>query len=164
MIFLNQSGFRPGDSCANQLLTITHVIYKSFDDGLVVRGVFLDMPNDFEKVWYEGLLLKSWNGISENLLKLLGECVYFRKKQVVLNGQHSSWENVDAGVPQGSIIGPLLILIYIKGLLNGVSSNYRLFSEINDIQSSAVTLRNDLTEISNWTFQWKMIFNPDLTK
>ena len=70
MIFLNQSGFRPGDSCANQLLTITHVIYKSFDDGLVVRGVFLDIPKDFEKVWHEGLLLKSWNGTSENLLKL----------------------------------------------------------------------------------------------
>ena len=164
MIFLNQSGFRPGDSCANQLLAITHVVHKSFDDGLLVRGVFLDIPKDFEKVWHEGLLLKSRNGISENLLKLLGEFVYFRKQRVVLNEQHSSWENVDAGVPQGSILGPLLFLIYIKDLLNGVSSNYRLFSVINDTQSSAVTLRNDLTEISNWTFQRKMIFNPDLTK
>ena len=64
----------------------------------------------------------------------------------------------------------LLFLIYINDLSDGVSSNWKrfadntsLFSVVNDIQSSAATLRNDLTVISNWTFQWKMIFNPDLT-
>ena len=71
LIFPNQSGFRPGDSCVNQLIAITHEIYKSFDDGLEVRGVFLDISKAFDKVWHEGLLLKlSLNGISGNLLKL----------------------------------------------------------------------------------------------
>ena len=159
-----------GDSCVNQLIAITHEIYKSFDDGLEVRGVFLDISKAFDKVWHEGLLLKlSLNGISGNLLKLLRDFLYCRKQRVVLNGQNSSWENVNAGVPQGSILGPLLFLIYINDLSNEVSSNCKLFADdtslfsvVNDIQSSAATLRNDLSVISNQAFQWKMIFNPDL--
>ena len=154
MISPNQSGFRPGDSCVNQLIAITHKIYKSFDDGL---WVFLDISKAFDKVWHKGLLLKlSLNGISGNLLKLLRDFLYCRKQRVVLNGQNSSWENVNAGVPQGSILGPLLFLIYINNLSNGVSSDCKLFannksffSVVNDIQSSAATLRNDLTVISN---------------
>ena len=122
-----------------------------------MRGVFLDISKAFDKVWHEGLLLKlSLNGISGNLLKLLRDFLYCRKQRVVLNGQNSSWENVNAGVPQGSILGPLLFLIYINNLSNGVSSDCKLFannksffSVVNDIQSSAATLRNDLTVISN---------------
>ena len=68
----NQSGFRPGDSCINQLLSIAHEIYQSFDNDLEVRGVFLDISKVFDKVWHEGLILKlSRNGISGNLLYLL---------------------------------------------------------------------------------------------
>ena len=109
--------------------------------------------------------------ISGNLLKLLRDFLYCRKQRVVLNGQNSFWENVNTGVPQGSILGPLLFSTYINDLSNGASSNCKLFADytslfsvVNDIQSSAATLRNELTVISNWAFQWKMIFNPDLTK
>ena len=126
----------------------------------------------FDKVWHKGLLCKlSLNGISGNLLKLSRDFLYCCKQRVVLNGQNSSWENVNAGVPQGSILGPLLFLIYINDLSNGVSSSYKLFvddtslfSVVNDIQSSAATLHIDLTVISDWAFQWKIIFNPDMIK
>ena len=66
--------------------------------------VFLDISKAFDKVWHESLLLKlNENCISGYLLKLLRDFLSCRKQQVVLNGQYSSWDNVTAGVPQGSI-------------------------------------------------------------
>ena len=58
LITPKQSGFRPGDSCINQLLSITHDIFTSFDNGLEVRGVFLDISKAFHKVWHDGLIYK----------------------------------------------------------------------------------------------------------
>ena len=92
--------------------------------------------------------------------KLLRDFLYCRKQRVVLNGPNSSWENVNAGFPQDSILGPLLFLIYINDLSNEVSSNCKLFvddtslfSVVNNIQLNAAALRNDLTVINNWDFQ-----------
>ena len=104
MISPNRSGFRLGDACVNKLIAITHEIYKSLDDGLEVTGVFLDISKAFDKVLHEGLLLKLSNCILGNLLKLVRDFLYCRKQRVVLNGQNSSWENVNAEVPQGSIL------------------------------------------------------------
>ena len=107
LISPNQSGFKPGDSCINQLLAITHEIYKSFDDGFEVRGVFLDISKVFDKVWYVGLIFKlKQNGISGNLLNLLCDFLRNRKQRALLNGQVSDWSDVRAGVPQGSTLGP----------------------------------------------------------
>ena len=95
----NQPGFQPVDSCTNQLLSITHEIFTSFDNGLEVRSV----SKSFDEVWYEGLILKlKQNGISSELLHILSDFLSNRKQRVVLNGQNSSWTNVHAGVPQGS--------------------------------------------------------------
>ena len=142
---------------------------EGFDEGFEVRGVFLDKSKAIDKVWYEGFLLKlNQNGISGNLLKLLRDFLSYR---IVLNGQHSSWDNVNAGVPQGSILGPLLFLIYINDLSNNLSSNCKLFADdtslfsvVNNIHTSATTLSEDLKAITKWAFQWKIIFNPDLSK
>ena len=168
----NQSGFKPGDSCVNQLLSITHEIYHSLDNGLEVRGVFLDISKAFDKVWHEGLILKlNQYGISENLLCLIKCFLKNRKQRVVLNGQTSSWTNVLAGVPQGSILGPLFFLIYINDLSDDLSSNPKLFADdtslfsvVHDKNTSAKELNNDLRKISNWAYQWKMSFNPDPLK
>ena len=124
LISQSQSGFKPGDSCINQLLAITHEIYKSFDACLDVRAVFLDISKAFDKVWHQGLLYKlEQNGISGNLPETLTDFLKDRKQRVVLNGQNSSWANVEVGVPQGSILGPLLFLIYINDLPDNLSTN-----------------------------------------
>ena len=81
LISPNQSGYRSGDFCVNQLLPITQEIYKSFDEELKVRGVFLDISKAFDKVRHIGLLLKlNQNGFPENLLKLLHDFLSCRKQ------------------------------------------------------------------------------------
>ena len=167
-----QAGFRPGDSCINQLLSITHDIFTSFDNGLEVRGVFLDISKAFDKVWHDGLIYKlKQYGIKDKLLCLLIDFLKNRQQRVVLNGQFTSWTKVNAVVPQGSILGPLLFLIYINDLPNGLQSNPKLFADdtslfstVQDITTSTVSLNNDLTKISEWAVQWKRNFNPDPSK
>ena len=130
LISANQSGFKPGDSCINQLLSITHDIHKSFDCDYEVRGVFLDISKAFNKVWHDGITFKlEQNSISGKLHKLLHDFLVNRKQRVVLNRQVSSWSNVEAGVPQGSILGPLLFLIYINDLPKGLSFIAKLFAD-----------------------------------
>ena len=87
----NQSGFKTGDSCINQLISITHEIYKSFDDGYEVRSVFLDISKAFDKVWHQGLHYKlRQNGISGELLNTLTNFLDNRTQRVILIGQYSS--------------------------------------------------------------------------
>ena len=83
LISSNQSGFKPGDSCINQLLCITHGIYQFFDDGPETRAVFLGISKVFDKVWHEGLLNKlKENGISGNLLNIIKDFLSLGKQRV----------------------------------------------------------------------------------
>ena len=130
LISKNWSGFRPGDSCNDQLLSITHKIYQSFDDNLEVRAVFLDISKAFDKVWHKGLIFKlKQNGISDKILNIITDFLSFRKQRVVLNGQASPWVSIEAGVPQGSILGPLLLLIYINDLSDNLSGTAKPFPD-----------------------------------
>ena len=172
LIVKSQSGFLPGDSCTLQLLSITHEIYESFDCNLESRGLFLDISKAFDRVWHQGLLFKlKSNGIDGPLFLLLSDYLSNRKQRVVLNGQTSDWADVKAGVPQGSILGPLLFLIYINDLPEGLKSNAKLFADdtslfsvVNDVNVSYNELNSDLSQIDKWASQWKMQFNPDPKK
>ena len=94
-----------------------------------------------------------------------------RKQRVVLNGSHSDYSDIESGVPQGSVLGPLLFLIYINDLEKNIKSNIKffaddtmLFSLVKNPALSAADLNHDLGVISKWAYQWKMEFNPDPTK
>ena len=134
-----------------------------------MRGVFLDISKAFDKVWFKGLIYKlKQNGISGKLLSLITDFLSNRKQRVVLNGKYSSWTNIEAGVPQGSILGPLLFLIYINDLSDNLITNPKLFADdtslfsiVHDPNATANDLNNDLAKINDWAYQWKMNFNPD---
>ena len=111
------------------------------------------------------------NGITEKLFDIITNFLNFRKQRVVLNGQYSSWTSIEAGVPQGSILGPLLFLIYINDLSDDLTTNVKLFADdtslfsiVHNMNTSTTNLNNDLNKIKNWAIQWKMNFNPDPSK
>ena len=139
-------------------------IYKSFEDGRDVRRVFLDISKAFHKVWHKGLIYKlKQNGISGNLLDTITDFLNSRKQRVALNGQFSSWTSIEAGVPQGFILGSLLFLIYINDLSDDFITNVKLFADdpspfsvVHDVNTFANKLNNDLSKINDWATQWKM--------
>ena len=105
LLFPNHFGFRPGNSCINQLLSINLEILSAFNMGLEVRGIFLDISKAFDKVWHEGLIFKlRQNGIWGEMIPILENFSSNRKQRIVLNGQCSSWADIHAGVPQESIL------------------------------------------------------------
>ena len=126
----------------------------------------------FDKVWHEGLIFKlEQNGISGKLLRLIKDLLSNRKERVVLNGKCSSWVDVQAGVPQGSILGPLLFWIYVDDLPDNLVLNSKLFADdtsllstLTDPNVTANRTNNDLHNISTWGYQWKINFNPDTSK
>ena len=168
----NQSGFRPGDSTIYQLLSITSTIYESLENFDKTRAVFLDISKAFDKVWHDGVIFKlKCNGISGNLLNFFQNYLQNRFQRVVLNGTESDWKELKAGVPQGSVLGPLLFLIYINDLAENMNAEMRLFaddsslfSRVKGIEETHNMLVDDLETVSKWAVQWKMTFNPDLTK
>ena len=174
LITTNQSGFRPGDSTTNQLLYLVDEIHQAFDnpESFEVRAVFLEISKAFGKVWHYGLIFKlRQNGISGSLLKLFQNYPSNRKQFVVLNGSHSYHSGIESGVPQGSVLGPLLSLIYINDLESNIKSNIRFFADdtmlfpvVKDPLISANDLNHDLDTICRWAHQWKLEFNPDPTK
>ena len=91
-----------------------------------------------------------------------------RKQRVVLNGQNSEWADIKAGVPQGSVLGPLLFLIYINDLPDELNSSVKLFADDTSIFSTVLLMNNESCEVLNGDLlqinSWKMSFNPDSNK
>ena len=128
----SQSGFRPGDSTVNQLLSISHKIYSAFEEFPLreTRAVFLDISKAFDKVWNDGLLfkLKSY-GISDCLFTLIKDFLKNRQQRAVLNRKSSGWSSITAGVLQGSVLRPLFFLVHINDLVDNIRSEAKLFAD-----------------------------------
>ena len=173
MISKHQSGFIPGDSTINQLLAICHDIYSGLDSGDSLISIFLDFSKAFDKVWHQGLIYKlEASGIHGNILHWLNSYLSNRKQRVCINGSYSSWLQINAGVPQGSVLGPLLFLIYINDICIGIDSKIALFADDTSIfrqtngnlQEAVNHINQDLFIIQTWCKRWLVQVNIDKTK
>ena len=126
----------------------------------------------FDRVWHDGLMYKLKTlGICGNYYGLIHSFLSDRHQRVVLNGQFSKWPHIKTGAPQGSILGPLLFLVYINDLPESLTTTAKrfaddtsLFSVVYDSAASTAFLKDDLLKICRWAYQWKMIFNSDASK
>ena len=163
-----QSGFVPGDSTVNQLVDIYNTFCKALDNGLEVRAVFCDISKAFDRVWHKGLIYKLKRaGINGLLLDWLSDYLTNRKQRVVIPGGRSDWQFIRAGVPQGSILGPLLFLLYINDIVTDIQSCVRLFADdtslyiiVDNPISAAEMINTDLETIHRWAEKWLVKFNP----
>ena len=145
---------------------------EAVDNGKEVRAVFCDISKAFDRVWHEGLLYKLRSfGIDGRLLKWFKSYLSHRKQRVVIPGASSEWNYITAGVPQGSVLGPLLFLVYINDIVCNIGANIRLFADDTSLSIvvdnpivSANTLNIDLSTVSAWAKKWLVNFNPKKTE
>ena len=167
-----QAAYLKGDSTISQLLYLVHQIRTSWGKSKIAHGLFLDISAAFDKVWHKGLLAKLEQiGISDAVLTLFNSYLSNRKQCVVVDGVKSSMMDIQAGVPQGSRLGPLLFIIYINDIVEGLESEILIFADDcsllasgTDPAETAEQLNRDLHKISNWADKWKVLFNAGKTK
>ena len=149
-----------------------HTFAEALDQKKDVRLVFCDVTAAFDRVWHKGLIYKMYNiGVHGNLLLWFEDYLSNRHQRVVYNGVSSHWCKINAGVPQGSVLGPLLFLIFINDLPDIVESSVHLFADdttlfviADDLEEATLTLNCDLYAIKVWAEQWLVSFNPQKTK
>ena len=162
-----QHGFRARRSCETQLLTLTHELAESLDKRIQTDLIILDFSKAFDRVPHQRLLKKvNHYGIRGNTLAWISSFLHDRTQRVVVNGQHSEEVPVVSGVPQGSVLGPLLFLIFINDLPEGLLSRVRLFADDCILYRQIKTdldrqlLQADLDALARWEATWGMDFHP----
>ena len=147
-----KSGFFPGESTTYQLLHTNHSILEAVDSGKEVRVLFCDISKAFDRVWHKGPVHKlSCLGITRDLIRWYKSYLSNRRQGVILNGIISEWASVLADVPQDSILGPLLFLIHVNDIGNGIRSCICLFADdtslyiiVDNPETAAFILNSDL--------------------
>ena len=167
-----QSGFLPKHSTIHQLLELYNSILNSLENKDISCFVFADFSKAFDKVWHVGLIHKmNAYGVRGNLLNWFKDYLHERKQKVVNKNYSSTLTNLYAGVPQGSVLGPLLFLIYINDIGENLRSLTRLFADDTSLGYSSQNkidienvINNDLNQLNIWSEKWLMSFNPDKTE
>jgi len=162
----HQHGFIPNRSCNTQLVSVIDKWTSSIQSGIPIDVIYFDFRKAFDTVPHSRLLLKlEAYGITGNLLDWIQSFLVQRKQRVVINGEFSPWSSVKSGVPQGSVLGPLLFAIYVNDLPTIVKSSLVLFADdtklFRCIKSlyDVKELQKDIDALYCWSKQWLLSFN-----
>ena len=163
-----QFGFLNGSSTVLQLLTVLDKWTKIIDEGGTIDCVYFDFKKAFDKVPHQRLIHKAEQyGIKGDIINWIKSFLDSRTQQVVINGELSEPKNVTSGIPQGSVLGPLLFVIYINDLPDQMKSDMFLFADDTKIfrristKQDEVILQKDINEMVKWADQWQLEFHPD---
>ena len=171
LLLESQHGFRKGRSCMTNLLTLVDTVTKNLDEGKDMDIVFLDFAKAFDKVPHGGLIRKlEMHGIGGELRRWIENWLTDRRQRTCVDGCSSAWGEVTSGVPQGSVLGPILFLIFINDLETGVMSWILKFADDTKIYRSISSdedrkqLQRDLDTLVAWAKEWLMMFNEKKCK
>ncbi|CAM5175590.1 unnamed protein product [Natator depressus] len=164
----SQHGFCKGRSCLTNLLEVFEGVNKHVDKG---DPVDIDFQKAFDKVRHQRFLCKlSCHGIRGKILSWTENWLKDREQRVGINGKFSEWRGVTSGVPQGSVLGPMLFNLLINYLEKGVKSKVAKFADdtkllkIVKTKADCEAFQKDLTKLSDWATKWQMKFNVDKCK
>ncbi|KAK7094204.1 hypothetical protein V1264_007857 [Littorina saxatilis] len=167
LICENQHGFVQGRSCVTHLLEALDDWTKILDEGGSVDIVYMDFMKAFDTVPHARLIAKvEAHGIHGNVLNWIRNFLADRHQQVIVNGTHSDKAPVTSGIPQGSVLGPLLFTLYINDLPSQVTSSVKLFADDTklytrtDVPSGPVVMQEDLDNLQEWSDNWLLKFHP----
>ena len=164
----SQHGFTSGRSCLTNLLDFMEKITSELDNGNCVDVVYLDFAKAFDKVPHKRLISKlEAHGITGKTLRWIENWLSYRRQKVSVEGEFSDWAEVKSGVPQGSVLGPILFLVYINDIDEDILSKFGKFADDSKVakvvnnSNDAEILKGDLATLQNWSHDWQMEFNSD---
>ena len=167
ILFHLQHGFRSKRSCETQLIGLVEDPARKIIQGHQIDLILLDFSKAFDKVNHLKLLYKlHQHGIQDTTLQWVKSFLIGRRQSVLVNGDTSDEVPVTSGVPQGSVLGPLLFLLYINDLPENIVSQVRLFADDTAVyltvnsSTQQQTLQEDLNRLQKWEHAWDMEFNP----
>ena len=162
-----QHGFLGGRSCVTNLLETIDVWTEILDRKEAVDVLYLDFRKAFDKVPHKRLIVKlGMYGIHQETVRWVEDFLTERQQRVIVNSKASDWSKVTSGIPQGSVLGPILFLVYINDLPEELTSDSsifaddtKVFTEVND--ENNISLQEDIDKLQQWTNKWQLEFNID---
>ena len=162
----SQHGFMKTRSCMTQLLETLEEWTDLLDKKFSIDVIYLDFQKAFDTIPHQRLLSKVHAyGIRGQVYEWIRNFLLNRRQRVVLNNSKSNWTEVISGVPQGSVLGPILFILYINDLPDAISCVSKLFADDTklyrtvDSYGDSNMLQMDLYELDNWSESWQMKFN-----